>query len=468
MVCRHFPPEQQQKKYSQSISLQCIDFCHPRCTVIIVLVDTLLALILFSSSLLFISMMLLVGGQRSTPSFGSMRAGLALLAIFGSLSLTMINRHDWQQEQQQHDSSGVGTSPLPKIKNFRADTVSSLVPMKDSEDQASLEPIHDTISSAPTDSLVPSMIGKPESIGKWNNDLNVVHIIHTRFMQHQPDLIHLGQARMDLFQTFTLPSIQQQTNQQFLWLIWTDQDLHQDLRRQLLDAVDHLDNAVVLGAAPPVKHTNLRNAFGHSLSTLVSHGNVWKNPQSLLDYFKASQTHLLLETQLDADDSLTATFVDTIQAQAAETVGQHEQEFLHKTMEIVCPSKHLEWRYYVGKELGEREVDAEYKSSSPGYWIEFENHDFCINSGMTYIFHLRADMRQLHLNHQCNYGKKSTHYIWWIRRHRESFSNCFRMFLMLIIAYDRRTPTLRGSRLCTGQQYLSSPYGAIVLQWSSR
>jgi hypothetical protein len=53
----------------------------------------------------------------------------------------------------------------------------------------------------------------------WSNDHNVVHVIQTRFQQHQPDLVHLGRARLALFKTFCLRTVSQQTSGQFLWII---------------------------------------------------------------------------------------------------------------------------------------------------------------------------------------------------------------------------------------------------------
>jgi hypothetical protein len=58
-----------------------------------------------------------------------------------------------------------------------------------------------------------------KSYKRWSNDHNVVHIIQTRFQQHQPDLVHLGRARLSLFKSFCLPTVSKQTSRQFLWII---------------------------------------------------------------------------------------------------------------------------------------------------------------------------------------------------------------------------------------------------------
>lgn len=59
------------------------------------------------------------------------------------------------------------------------------------------------------------------------------HIIKTRFMQHQPRLLELGKARLELFKTFCLPSMLHQTTQNFFWIIYTDPELHPDLLKEM-------------------------------------------------------------------------------------------------------------------------------------------------------------------------------------------------------------------------------------------
>ena len=50
----------------------------------------------------------------------------------------------------------------------------------------------------------------------------LVHIIQSRFMQEQGPLEILGMARLKLFLTFCLPSMVQQSSQNFVWIIKTD------------------------------------------------------------------------------------------------------------------------------------------------------------------------------------------------------------------------------------------------------
>jgi hypothetical protein len=57
------------------------------------------------------------------------------------------------------------------------------------------------------------------ALHEWRNDYGVVHVVSTRFQQHQPDLLHLGRARLALFEAFCLRTMKLQSSQQFLWII---------------------------------------------------------------------------------------------------------------------------------------------------------------------------------------------------------------------------------------------------------
>lgn len=54
------------------------------------------------------------------------------------------------------------------------------------------------------------------------NDWPLVHIVQSRFMQEQGPLETLGMARLKLFLTFCLPSMVQQSSQDFFWIIKAD------------------------------------------------------------------------------------------------------------------------------------------------------------------------------------------------------------------------------------------------------
>ncbi len=54
------------------------------------------------------------------------------------------------------------------------------------------------------------------------DDWPLIHIVQSRFMQEQGPLETLGMARLKLFESFCLPSMVQQTSQNFFWIIKTD------------------------------------------------------------------------------------------------------------------------------------------------------------------------------------------------------------------------------------------------------
>jgi len=84
-----------------------------------------------------------------------------------------------------------------------------------------------------------------------DNDPKLVHIVHTRFMQHQGNLTTLGVARLEQFLAFCLPTMVHQTTQDFFWIIKVDPLLAQPAHRSesfhrvfepLLEAVREANN----------------------------------------------------------------------------------------------------------------------------------------------------------------------------------------------------------------------------------
>jgi hypothetical protein len=56
-----------------------------------------------------------------------------------------------------------------------------------------------------------------------------------RFMQNQPDLVHLGKARLQLFEHFFLKSLKAQSSTNFVCIIRTDPHLHPSLKQPLIE-----------------------------------------------------------------------------------------------------------------------------------------------------------------------------------------------------------------------------------------
>lgn len=86
----------------------------------------------------------------------------------------------------------------------------------------------------------------PMSESLWKNQYNMVHVVNTRFMQHQAHLERLGEARMKLFESITLPSMSKQTTHEFLWFIRIDPKLSNKLKTRFLELMDRQENMVVV------------------------------------------------------------------------------------------------------------------------------------------------------------------------------------------------------------------------------
>ena len=170
----------------------------------------------------------------------------------------------------------------------------------------------------------------------WKNKWDIVHIMTTRYMQLQPDLMHLGKARNDLMRVFTIPGVTNQTTQEFIWIIFTDPALNQELLDEVLDMIKPYPNIMLLGMNNGM--SNFRNYGWMQNIKKVFSGDI----QMLKDYQKASKRRVLLETRLDADDSIFVEMMDAVQEQAAKTMGEraiekeYNPEALDKEYRIFC------------------------------------------------------------------------------------------------------------------------------------
>jgi hypothetical protein len=182
----------------------------------------------------------------------------------------------------------------------------------------------------------------------------LIHILETRFMQNQPDLVELAKARLQLFAAICLPTVIKQSSWgEFIWVIRTDPELDEHIRKDLISllersgalkevAVDKDGNdkrslTYVMGSnenyilansttykAKDVQPFDIR----HMLSNMISNpkflfaGKV-ESAQSLLNEINSKQSNLdptnddvILWTRLDADDGLNLGYMEYIQSQA--------------------------------------------------------------------------------------------------------------------------------------------------------
>jgi Putative rhamnosyl transferase len=174
------------------------------------------------------------------------------------------------------------------------------------------------------------------SQSEWVNQENVVHVIQTRFMQNQPDLLILGQARLRLLTSVTVPSMRYQTVQQFLWIIRTDPQLHISILEPLITAISNIPNAILVASN--------RNPEGFRdetcMSDITTETLLSGNMDYVMSYYHAAQTHTVLETRCDADDAISIDFVELIQKSATSGLYPLRQDWM-----VFCADNHMEWQY---------------------------------------------------------------------------------------------------------------------------
>ncbi|GKY90685.1 hypothetical protein MPSEU_000041900 [Mayamaea pseudoterrestris] len=168
---------------------------------------------------------------------------------------------------------------------------------------------------------------------EWSNSHNVVHVITSRFMQHQSKLKHLAMARLKLLEAITIPSLQQQTNQDFLWILRVDPHLDKEVMALLMDVTKSVPNLVI-----HLTNDN-REGFRSIPKDAYKHLANSDSRQLLESYIDAAQTRTVLETRLDADDALMVSFVDHIQQDASKQFHHVPDQWM-----VWCIENHLEWQ----------------------------------------------------------------------------------------------------------------------------
>lgn len=137
----------------------------------------------------------------------------------------------------------------------------------------------------------------------------VFHIIKIRFMQHQPTLLELGKARLELFKAFCLPSMIHQTSQNFFWIIYTDPKLDSQLLDELKKLLAPYPHFYVLPSL-----MDKRGQGGKDILRHFSPSDFIMGDTDML-FANVKYIHWLpvLESRFDADDSLNIHFVEEVQ-----------------------------------------------------------------------------------------------------------------------------------------------------------
>jgi hypothetical protein len=170
-------------------------------------------------------------------------------------------------------------------------------------------------------------------------------------MQNQGNLTTLARARIELFKTFCLPTMKDQTSQQFLWLIRTDPGLDAMIMKEMVDLLKDNPNFYLLGS------NNQKYDFNGLDVAKVYTGN-----QTLLQTAMGLQRQLpLLESRLDADDGLYLDFFRDIQKRALESLAKDNLKWIS-----YCYTTAVAWRMYEKEPYGSLSMDKDSFCITPG------------------------------------------------------------------------------------------------------
>ena len=183
----------------------------------------------------------------------------------------------------------------------------------------------------------------------WSRKL--IHVVTTRFMQGQADLVHLTQARLELFEAICLPSmIGQHLMEQYLLQLSHRKDLEKNLQGENNDAIIDPPFIWVIKVDPNLEKTALSkmiellkpypNFFlvGNSINDVIGRwrsdltekkilqGTIYSGDLMVLHRAHKFRNHYIsLETRLDADDALSLMFLKIVQEQALNSFGLNDR-----------------------------------------------------------------------------------------------------------------------------------------------
>jgi Putative rhamnosyl transferase len=156
-------------------------------------------------------------------------------------------------------------------------------------------------------------------------------------MQDQGNLTALGEARLALFQVFCLPSMLQQTVQNFLWLIRVDPHLDPSMLTKIIRLVEQQNRSNIYIVASNVNFVGWR---GGGEAQDLAKSKVYTGNQTRLEIAMAVHDQFpILETRLDADDGLHEGYLQAIQ----ETALQSWKARPAMQWMFWCVHSHLEW-----------------------------------------------------------------------------------------------------------------------------
>ncbi|KAG7358706.1 putative rhamnosyl transferase [Nitzschia inconspicua] len=207
----------------------------------------------------------------------------------------------------------------------------------------------------------------------------IIHTILTRFMVGQASKHHLARARYLLFETFCWPTIWNQRQQNFYWLVLVDPGLDRSVITDMQSLLVQMPNAFMVltnNTAWAADGIGVQNAssYGVGLRTVAEEfqkgtvevvtGNT-KYLQQALQYMSGQlpatnpKPILAIETLLDADDGMNNNAVEWIQTTAVQKTIEQQDHWkssrslfdfskpatphLNTTWWFLCGTDHIEW-----------------------------------------------------------------------------------------------------------------------------
>lgn len=214
------------------------------------------------------------------------------------------------------------------------------------------------------DPYTPALLTPAQVTAELHNQ-TVLHFVKSRFMQYQPQLKELGWARLELFREFCMPSVAKQTTQNFIWLIYTDPDLHPDLLKAMADLLAPYPNYYLIKSLS-------NNMWKGGQAVNMTHAEIYTGNQTHLEAAMALRETLpVLETRLDADDAIHVGYLEEVQRQAIPMFTQQSVQWMYW-----CVAQELEWKWVgpQGYSQGQKEYGI----------IESKPYgDFCPTPGLT-------------------------------------------------------------------------------------
>ncbi len=203
-------------------------------------------------------------------------------------------------------------------------------------------------------------------------------VLKSRFMQLQSNFTALGKARLQLFETFCIPTILGQIDDDFLWLIRTDPNLSEDLLLPLKEMLEPYSNRFFLIAS----NDNTEGFRQMNVDRMVILSG---DSEILMRTVTASRERWLVETRLDADDGLHMGMVRGIREAATSYIQSNNTNLEWRAF---CVSRSINWHSGALAPLQEVNPNVTNTLNIPPEGIltySKKLHKSCITPGLSYV-----------------------------------------------------------------------------------